>query len=81
MIEFNRDDKRILVSHSRYYNDAKRSAEQAEKDARRAEKQAASKAVKQVNSSNEKSTLGDLSAFSQLREQLKKEEEDKKGDA
>lgn len=74
VIEFNRDDKRILVSHSRYYSDAKRSADQAEKDARRAEKQAASKAVKQVNSSNEKSTLGDLSAFSQLREQLKQEE-------
>lgn len=78
VIEFNRDDKRILVSHSRYYSDAKRSADQEEKDARRAEKQAASNAVQQMNSSNEKSTLGDLSAFSQLREQLKQEEENNK---
>lgn len=76
VIEFNRDDKRILVSHSRYYSDTKRSEVQAEKDAQRAEKQAAKQAVKNVNSSNEKSTFGDLSAFSQLKEQLKNEEND-----
>ena len=86
VIEFNRDDKRILVSHSRFYSDAKRSEAQAEKDAKRADKQAAKQAVKQVNSNNEKSTFGDLSAFSQLKEQLKNEEtnndatEDKKED-
>lgn len=74
VIEFNRDDKRILVSHSRFYSDAKRSADQADKEAVKSEKQAAKKAVKQVNSNTEKSTLGDLSAFSQLKEQLKSEE-------
>ena len=74
VIEFNRDDKRILVSHSRYYSDTKRSEAQAEKDAQRAEKQAAKQAVKQVNANSEKSTLGDLSAFSQLKEQLKNED-------
>jgi small subunit ribosomal protein S1 len=74
VIEFNRDDKRILVSHSRFYSDAKRSADQADKEAVKAEKQAAKKAVKQVNSNTEKSTLGDLSAFSELREQLKNED-------
>lgn len=75
VIEFNRDDKRILVSHTRYYADAKRDAEQAEKSAARAEKAAAQKAVKQVNSNNEKTTFGDLSAFSELKQQLKEEEE------
>lgn len=77
VIEFNRDDKRILVSHSRFYSDAKRDAENAEKNAKYAEKKAAQQAVKKVNSSNEKSTFADLSAFSQLKEQLKNEENNK----
>jgi len=77
VIEFNRDDKRILVSHSRFYSDAKRDAENAEKSAKHAEKKAAQQAVKKVNSSNEKSTFADLNAFSQLKEQLKNEENNK----
>jgi len=78
VIEFNRDDKRILVSHSRYYSDVKRDNEKAEKSAERAEKSAAKKTLKKVNSSNEKTTFGDLSVFSQLKEQLEeKEAEDK----
>ncbi len=80
VIEFNRDDKRILVSHSRFYSDSKRSEAQAEKDSQRADKQAAKQAVKQVNSNNEKSTFGDLSAFSQLKEQLKNEEQGEDSD-
>ncbi len=78
VIEFNRDDKRILVSHSRYYADAKRDAEKADKDADIAEKKAAQKTMKKVNSKNEKTTFGDLSAFSQLKEQLQNEEAEAK---
>lgn len=78
VIEFNRDDKRILVSHSRYYSDAKRDAEQADKNAVIAEKKATQKTMNKVNSSNEKTTFGDLSAFSQLKEQLKNEEKEAK---
>ncbi|MCH2021436.1 MAG: 30S ribosomal protein S1 [Saprospiraceae bacterium] len=78
VIEFNRDDKRILVSHSRYYTDAKREAEQADKDAAKAEKKTAQKTMKKVNAKTEKSTFGDLSAFSELKEQLKNDTEEVK---
>jgi small subunit ribosomal protein S1 len=70
VIEFNRDDKRILVSHTRYYTDAKKDAEVAEKNVAKVEKEAAQKAVKKVNASTEKSTFGDLADFSGLKEQL-----------
>lgn len=78
VIEFNRDDKRILVSHSRYYSDAKRDAETADKNAVKAQKKATQKTMNKVNSNNEKSTFGDLSAFSQLKEQLQNEENEAK---
>ena len=43
VIEFNRDDKRILVSHTRHYSDAKRDAETADKNAVKAQKKATQK--------------------------------------
>ncbi|CAH1001593.1 Polyribonucleotide nucleotidyltransferase [Neolewinella maritima] len=70
VIEFDRDQKKLMVSHSRYVNDIRREAKDTVVRERREEQQYTRKAVKQTNSSNERSTLGDLSAFEQLREQL-----------
>jgi len=70
VIEFNRDDKRILVSHLRYLDDIRREADDTvrkEKDNVRKETRSA---VKSTQSKVEKTTLGDLSVFSQLKEQL-----------
>jgi small subunit ribosomal protein S1 len=78
VIEFDRDQKKLMVSHSRYVNDIRREAKDGEVRARREEQQFTRKAVKQTNASTERSTLGDLSAFEQLREQLNNEEEDDK---
>ena len=70
VIEFNRDDKRILVSHTRFHSDAQKDADNAEKSRKRMERaQAKSELIKQ-NSKVEKSTLGDLSAFSELKKQI-----------
>jgi len=76
VIEFNRDDKRILVSHTRHYSDAKRDADMETKKAAKADKQKTKDALKDQQSKIEKSTLGDLNVFSQLREQLKDEDKD-----
>jgi small subunit ribosomal protein S1 len=76
VIEFNRDDKRILVSHTRHYSDAKRDADMETKRAAKADKQKTKDALKDQQSKIEKSTLGDLNVFSQLREQLKDEDKD-----
>ncbi|THH39833.1 30S ribosomal protein S1 [Neolewinella litorea] len=76
VIEFDRDQKKLMVSHSRYVNDIRREAKDTVVRERREERETTRKAVKQTNSSNERSTLGDLSAFEQLREQLNNENED-----
>jgi small subunit ribosomal protein S1 len=70
VIEFNRDDKRIMVSHSRYLEDIRREADEQVKKDRQAEHQKTRHAVKKQQVSLEKSTLGDLDVFSQLKEQL-----------
>lgn len=77
VLEFNRDDKRILVSHYRYLEDIKREKEENERREKRAARQKARNAVKKQQSTIERTTLGDLSVFSQLKEQLK-DNEDKK---
>ena len=70
VIEFNRDDKRILVSHMRYLDDIQREADETVRAERAAEKAETRRAVKKTQSNVEKSTLGDLDVFSQLKEQL-----------
>ena len=74
VLEFNRDDKRILVSHTRYLDDLRRAAANEERDAKRTERNKARKAVKDQQSKIEKTTLGDLDVFSQLKDQLSDDE-------
>ena len=70
VIEFNRDDKRILVSHMRYLDDIRREADEKVRKERTRERQATERVIKKQQSNLEKSTLGDLDVFSQLKEQL-----------
>jgi small subunit ribosomal protein S1 len=70
VIEFNRDDKRLLVSHTRYVEDTKKGAEDAERVAKNAEHDAARSALKATQDKVEKTTLGDMDALIQLKEQL-----------
>ncbi len=70
VIEFNRDDKRILVSHLRYVEDIKREADDSVRTEKREERKTVQKAVKKTQSNVERATLGDLDVFSQLKDQL-----------
>ncbi|MBK7871168.1 MAG: 30S ribosomal protein S1 [Saprospiraceae bacterium] len=81
VIEFNRDDKRILVSHLRYLEDIRREAEEEVKKEKDEEKQKTRSAVKKTQDSVERSTLGDLDVFSQLKEQLEGQEQSEDKDA
>lgn len=80
VIEFNRDDKRILVSHLRYLEDIRKEADEAVKQEQQAEKQKTRTAVKKQQDQIEKSTLGDLDVFSQLKEQLQEPKADDKAE-
>ena len=71
VIEFNRDDKRILVSHLRYLEDIQREADDQVRQEKVKERKQTAQAVKKVQTNVEKSTLGDLDVFSQLKDQLK----------
>lgn len=75
VIEFNRDDKRILVSHSRYIDDIRREADDQVKQERQKERDTTRKAVKKTQSAVEKTTLGDLDALSALKEQFQENAE------
>jgi len=70
VIEFNKDDRRLLVSHTRYLEDLKHKAEVAVKAERAKEEGESQAAIVEVQKKVEKETLGDLSILAQLREQL-----------
>lgn len=70
VIEFNRDDKRILVSHLRYLEDVQREAEDQIRKVKQGEQEQTRKVVRKQQSKIEKTTLGDLDALSQLKEQF-----------
>lgn len=73
VIEFNRDDKRILVSHARVHEDAKRKADALARGEKIQERKQTQTAVKKQQSKIEKTTLGDLGVLSELSAQLKAE--------
>jgi small subunit ribosomal protein S1 len=67
IIEFNRDSKKIVVSHTRTFRD------ELENEAEK-EKKSTANAIKKINEANEKTTLGDLEALSNLKDAMEKEE-------
>ena len=61
VLEFNRDDKRILVSHSRYIDDLKRKADDEVRKTRGEERAETRRNIQQRSAKMEKTTLGAVS--------------------
>ena len=75
VIEFNKDSRRIYVSHAKTHSDeAFASSKEEEGDKRKAASSAASRGVKKVQQSQEKTTLGDLDALADLKSQMENSE-------
>ncbi len=72
VIEFNKEDRRILVSHTRYLEDLKYKAENAVRAERSKEEGEEKAAIADVQKKVEKETLGDLAALAALKESLEK---------
>ena len=71
VIEFNKDAKRIILSHSRIFEDEARAEKNKERRAARAPRAAkADEAPAALNQPLEKTTLGDLEALAALKEKL-----------
>ncbi|SMO65666.1 30S ribosomal protein S1 [Solitalea koreensis] len=77
IIEFNKDSKRILVSHSRIWEETKQAERQVEREVKKKEAGVQAKAVKKVKESVEKTTLGDLNVLAELKEKMDKEDKKK----
>lgn len=72
VIEFNRDDKKIMVSHARYLEDIKKTAdENVKKDSKEGDAPKVRKAPEKPQSKIEISTLGELEGFASLKEQFR----------
>jgi small subunit ribosomal protein S1 len=75
VIEFNKSAKKIILSHSRVYEDEKKAAETPEK----VESAAPKKTSRKTKASAEKTTLGDITPLAALKEEMvEKEKKEKK---
>ncbi len=77
IIEFDRDDKRIIVSHTRTWQQKIADEKAAANREKRASAKRTKKAVKNVQSKVEKSTFGDLDALAEIKEKMKTPKADK----
>ena len=75
IIEFDRNDKRIMVSHTRVWEQGKIEEKESAKKEAAAEGEKTKKAVKNIQSKVEKPTLGDLGALAAIKDKMKKAEE------
>ena len=67
VIEFNKDAKRIILSHSRIFEDVQKAEEKAEKKAKKAAKKEDAPMIQNQAAST---TLGDIDALAALKQQL-----------
>ena len=72
VIEFNKDSKRIILSHSRIFEDEARAEKNAERKAKRTVKKQEEAPAAAAATPLERTTLGDLEALAALKEKLSK---------
>jgi small subunit ribosomal protein S1 len=70
VIEFDRNDKRIVVSHTRTWEQKMEEERQAVNREKRATAEKTKKAVKNIQSRVEKTTLGDLGVLAEIKQKM-----------
>ena len=78
VLEFNKESKKIIASHAKIHDDAIAAEKAVETEEKKTAEKAEKKAVKKVKESVEKTTFGDISALSDLRDELQESEKKKK---
>ena len=74
VIEFSKENKKIIVSHSRILQDAQEGERVKNENDEAKKERATKKTVKKINETLEKTTLGDLSVLANLKEEIEKEQ-------
>ncbi len=74
VIEFSKDNRRIVVSHTRIFDEKAQESKKAESAEKEKDASNTAKAVKKIKDTQEKSTLGDIEALAALRTSLQENE-------
>ena len=74
VIEFSKENKKIIVSHTRVLHDAMEGERVKTENEEAKKERATKKTVKKINETLEKTTLGDLSVLANLKEEIEKEQ-------
>ena len=74
VLEFNKASRKITLSHSRTYADAKKEEAAKEQKEQNAEASNTQKAVKKLKANLEKTTLGDISSLAALKSEMEAKE-------
>jgi small subunit ribosomal protein S1 len=75
VIEFSKDNKKIILSHSKMHQDAVTADKNKEVNAEKNKAKATKKAVKKIKDNLEKTTLGDIESLANLKSEMTKAEE------
>lgn len=74
VLEFNKNSRRIMVSHTRTFEEDPKLTKAKESNERKAQSKSASKALKDINQKQERTTLGDLDVLAGLKQEMEKGE-------
>ncbi len=74
VIEFNKESKKIVVSHTKVFQDAKTGERVSEAAERKAKEKTTKKATQKLKENMEKTTLGDFGVLADLKSEIEKSE-------
>ncbi|MFK5857351.1 MAG: 30S ribosomal protein S1 [Bacteroidota bacterium] len=78
VIEFSKDNKKIILSHTRLFEEDPRAAKVTDAKKAAADNQKSKRALKKVNEKVEKTTFGDLDVLASLKSEIEKKEKESK---
>ncbi len=78
VLEFNKGGRRIMVSHTRTYEEDPKLTKSRETNEKKSEASEASNAVKNIQAKQEKTTLGDINVLADLKTEMEKDEKKSK---
>ncbi len=74
VIEFSKDNKKIILSHSKIFQDEQRASKAKEHAKTKTIEKTTKKAVRKIKANLEKTTLGDIEALASLKSNMEQEE-------
>lgn len=80
VLEFSKENKKIILSHTRIFEDVKREEKGKQRAKGREGDRSARRSVRKIQENLERTTLGDLDALASLKQELEESEKKKKKD-